>query len=331
MTYLKTFPQAASRLSAAQSYRIAEQLGNLFRDKLRKLNINQDLASQLADIYVPLASNLAVLAKQRQGPLIVGINGAQGSGKSTLCRLLETILMEGFSLKAASVSIDDFYYTRAERKKLAEQVHPLLATRGVPGTHDVGLGLALLDKLAAQEADRQVAIPVFDKAIDDRTPIDEWPCTSLPLDLILFEGWCVGARPQAESALTSAVNLLEANEDQDGIWRRYVNARLRDDYAELFGRLDLLIMLKIPAMECVFEWRSLQERKLAAQREDAKATHIMTPAELDRFIMHYERLTRHMLKEMPEAADIVLRLDRDHKIDGVRINQSGHSLLDLYL
>lgn len=325
MTYLKTFPHATSRLSAAQSHRIAEQLGNRFRDKLRKLDINQDLSSQLADIYVPLASSLAVLAKQQQGPLIVGINGAQGTGKSTLCRLLDTILAEGFGLKVVSVSIDDLYYTRAERKKLAEQVHPLFATRGVPGTHDVGLGLALLDKLVAQEAGRQVAIPVFDKAIDDRASIEKWPCTSLPLDLILFEGWCVGARPQDEPALISVVNTLEANEDQDGTWRRYVNRKLADDYAELFEQLDLLIMLKIPAMECVLEWRSLQERKLAAQREEAKATHIMTPAELDRFIMHYERLTRHMLSEMPNHADIVLRLDRDHKIDGVRINRRRDS------
>ncbi len=321
MTYLKTFPAAKSRLSAAQSQSIAEQVRHRFQENLKQLDINPNLSSQLADIYVPLASSLADRAKQQQGPLIVGVNGAQGSGKSTLCTLLETILLEGFELKAASFSIDDLYYTRAERKILAEQIHPLLATRGVPGTHDVGLGLSLLDQLTVQEAGHQVAIPSFDKAIDDRAPAEKWPVASTPLDLILFEGWCVGAKPQDESALTLAVNALEANEDQDGIWRTYVNRKLQDEYAELFGRLDLLIMLKIPAMECVLEWRSLQERKLAAQREKTRATHIMSPAELDRFIMHYERLTRHMLNEMPEEADIVLRLDRGHKIDGVRFNR----------
>lgn len=320
MTYLKTFPEEASRLSEGQSRRISEQLQHGFRQKLGQMRIDEDLSSQLTDLYVPLAASLAARAKQQQGPLIVGINGAQGSGKSTLCALLETILQEGFELKTVSISIDDLYNTRAERKKLAEEIHTLFATRGVPGTHDVGLGQSLFDQLTIQEPGHAVAIPAFDKAIDDRIPKDQWPVTHTPLDLILFEGWCVGASPQNESALALPVNVLEANEDPDGIWRRYVNQKLHDDYAKLFARLDYLIMLKIPAMECVFEWRSLQEQKLASQREKSRATHIMTPAEIDRFIMHYERLTRHMLDEMPKHADIVLRLDHDHKIDGVRIN-----------
>lgn len=320
MDYLSTFPEETSRISAEECSKLSEPIYGLFQSHLKQLQICDDLTSQLKNIYIPLAASLAVKVKEQQAPLIVGINGAQGSGKSTLCVLLEMILSEGFGLSATSFSIDDLYYTRAERRALGERIHPLLATRGVPGTHDVKLGMEILRQLSINEPGNKVILPVFDKAVDDRTPEEEWRKAITPIDLILFEGWCVGAHVQEESLLATPVNNLEKKEDPEGIWRGYVNRRLGDDYAELFAQLDLLIMLQVPEMECVFKWRSLQERKLALQQGEMTASKIMSPAEIERFIMHYERLTRHMLRELPEQADIVLRLNRGHQVDGVRIN-----------
>lgn len=321
MAYQNTFPEEINVLSAADCSRISKELIGHFQTDLEQLHISGDLSSQLKDIYIPLAAILEAKTKQKPAPLFVGINGAQGSGKSTLCTLLKTILQEGFDLKVVILSIDDLYCTREERHHLAQSIHPLLATRGVPGTHDVKLGLSLFDQFLNQDAGQKIALPVFDKAIDDRSPEELWHSATTPCDLVLFEGWCVGAKPQEHSALTDPVNELESNEDAEGDWRRYVNQRLSSQYAKLFARLDLLIMLQIPDMEAVFEWRNLQERKLASKYKGTGATRIMSPEELKRFIMHYERLTRHMLLEMSGRADIVLRLNRDHHIDGVRINQ----------
>lgn len=321
MDYLSIFPEEVSGISVAECRRITDQVSRHLQANLKRLQITEDLTDQISDIFVPLASSLCSRAKQQQDKLIVGINGAQGSGKSTLCVLLETILNEGFGLRTTSLSIDDLYCTRAERMASGERIHPLLATRGVPGTHDVSLGMEILKQLSNKESGHNIAIPVFNKAADDRASEEEWHKAVTPFDLILFEGWCVGARPQDESLLASPVNTLEAKEDCDGTWRRYVNKRLKSDYAELFDQLDLLIMLQVPDLECVFKWRSLQEHKLALQQGGTSATHIMSQAELEHFIMHYERLTSHMLSEMPEYSDIVLRLNRDHRIDGVRINR----------
>lgn len=250
----------------------------------------------------PLAERIAREAKR---PLLVGINGAQGSGKTTLCRFLEILLAER-GLRAVTLALDDLYLTLAERQALARDEHPLFATRGVPGTHDVALGEAILDSLSAGRA---VTLPVFDKAIDDRVP-DGVPIEP-PIDVILFEGWCVGAVPQPATALREPLNRLETEEDLDGTWRREVNRRLATDYAELLGRIDLLIMLKVEGFEAVRANRLLQEQKLAANNPEGKA--VMDEAALDRFLMHYERLTRSTLAEMPGRADVLIPIGADQR------------------
>lgn len=316
------FPVELSGLDVSECGKIAEHLSSHFQKILKQLKIDKDLTEQTKNVYIPLAASLSVKAKEQPAPLIVGINGAQGSGKSTLCIFLETILKEAFGLRSISLSIDDLYSTHKERILSAKRTHPLLATRGVPGTHDIKLGLKLLDQLCMSKSGHKLSIPVFDKAMDDRSSEQNWRRVTTPFDIVLFEGWCVGARPQEEAMLASPVNELEAKEDPEGVWRSYVNQRLRDDYAELFARLNLLIMLQVPEMECVLEWRSLQEHKLAMRHKGTGTSKIMTQAELQRFIMHYERLTRHMLGGMPDYADIVLRLNREHLIDGVVVNFS---------
>jgi len=253
----------------------------------------------------PLADRIADLWVDDMRPLLIGINGAQGSGKTTLCRFLETLLIE-HNLRTVTLSLDDLYLTQAERFALADGEHHLFATRGVPGTHDVALGEAILDDLLAG---RTAAIPRFDKAVDDRAVVRRM--VEPPIDIVLFEGWCVGAVPQPAAALREPANALERDEDSGGAWRLEVNRRLATDYAELFGRIDLLVMLRIEGFEAVRANRKLQEDKLAASNPDGTA--LMDDAALDRFLMHYERLTRWMLEEMPGRADVVIPIGADQR------------------
>jgi D-glycerate 3-kinase len=315
------FPSALHGLTERELALLSASLREPFWQRLANLQVDFLPEPLLQSLYLPLAAALAKLANARTDTLIVGVNGAQGSGKTTLCSLLAVLLERGFGLRVASLSIDDLYKTRAERNKLGRELHPLFTTRGVPGTHDVEMGLQVITELSAADAGQQVIIPVFDKAIDDRAPRSAWRVLETPRDIILFEGWCVGALPQESAALQEPVNTLEKVEDPQGIWRGHVNAQLAGDYSRLFAELDLLIMLAIPDMECVFSWRGLQEKKLAAQSPRTQSSKFMDKTALHRFIMHYERLTRHMLAEMPERADLVLCLDTTHQIDAVRVNK----------
>lgn len=245
---------------------------------------------------------------------VLGIHGAQGSGKSTLASFLRWYLGERSGLRVAQLSLDDFYLRRGERQELAQRVHPLLATRGVPGTHDVKLALRTLHRLQGLQPGESMALPRFDKASDDRFDEGDWPQIAGPVDLIIFEGWCLGAGPQSDAALLSPVNVLEANDDADGDWRRYVNQQLAGDYQRLFAEVDYLLMLQAPSFDCVAGWRQQQERHLASRRSGAQ---IMSEADIVRFVQHYERLTRHCLATLPARADCVMTMAEDRSIQKV--------------
>jgi D-glycerate 3-kinase len=238
-------------------------------------------------------------------PLVIGLSGAQGSGKSTLAGNLARDLAAA-GIATATLSLDDLYLTRAQRLALAATVHPLLATRGVPGTHDVALGLATIAALQRGEA---APLPRFDKGRDDRLPEAEWPCAPAHTQVLLLEGWCLGAARQPEAALAAPVNNLEAHEDPDGTLRRYANAALAGDYRKLWARIDRLVFLAAPDWAVVADWREQQEAQLRVSAPGA-----MSPAEVTRFIQHYERLTRWMLADLPHRADLTLRLDRDRRV-----------------
>ena len=304
------WPQAITLERRDDFDEIAKMVSTKFDNFLSKACIDNSSLPEniLTDLYIPLSAWL--VQQHNDQPLIVGINGAQGSGKSTLCEILQLIIEQGFEKRVATLSIDDLYLTHEQRKTLAETVHPLLQTRGVPGTHDLALGLSLFEQLQSSES--QIALPRFNKAIDDRTPVEQWPILTQAVDIVLFEGWCVGSLPQQDSALSQAINSLESDEDSEGRWRHYVNDQLANGYQTLFDKIDLLIMLEIPAMEKVFEWRSLQEQKLAATHGEQSG--VMTAEQVARFVMHYERITRANLAEMPDRADLVLKLNDDHQI-----------------
>jgi D-glycerate 3-kinase len=258
----------------------------------------------IADFYVPMTAWVADHVEDRM--LVLGLNGAQGTGKSTLARLLQRLLEHIHGLRAAILSLDDIYLTGAERLQRAQAIHPLLATRGVPGTHDADLGIRVLRCL---REGRPVALPRFDKAKDERCPAAEWPPWQGRCDVVIFEGWCVGARPQRADELEAPINGLERLEDPTGDWRWYVNRELGGKYQTLFAELDLLLMLLPPDFDRVYAWREEQEARLRAA---GGGPEVLTPSGVRRFVMHFERLTRFMFEEMPGRADAIVHLGQDH-------------------
>ena len=317
------WPETQLFLASDRLAELADRCRDAYSAACEDMRIDNDLEPLLETLYLPLAAWLLAARGEADGTLIVGVCGAQGSGKSTFCRLLGTVMGEAFGHRTATLSIDDIYETRERREELAREVHPLFATRGVPGTHDVALGLQTIEALKRLGNGDELRVPVFDKAIDTRLAREHWKLQRGPVQTLLFEGWCVGALPQSEEALSEPVNRLEREEDTQAVWRRSVNAELEGNYRQLFALIDILILLRVDGMHRVFAWRRLQEHKLAesAAGRDGRQTRIMSDAQVDRFVMHYERITRHILDEMPGRADIVLNLDASHSAASVRINK----------
>jgi D-glycerate 3-kinase len=233
------------------------------------------------------------------GPLVVGLCGSPGAGKSTIAAAISA---RGGTV--ATLSLDDLYLGARARGWLATDVHPLLTTRGPPGTHDVALGLAVLAKLVGGEP---VAVPRFDKATDEPAPRSEWPVVERP-DVVLFEGWCVGAVAQPSETLVHQINDLERTRDPDGTWRRFVNDQLAGPYRALFSPIDRLIVLLPPDFATVVGWRQDAERR----RPRGPAT--MADDGIVGFLAHYERLCRWIDAEMPSRADLVIRLAADRSV-----------------
>ena len=283
------------------------------KDFIDREKLPDDYLDTVRQWFLPMTEQLLQNIARHQGTFVVGISGSQGSGKSTLADLLVILLREMMGLKAVNLSIDDFYLTHAQRQQLAAQVHPLLATRGVPGTHDVDLAV---DTIEALKRGGEVAIPRFNKAVDDRAPRERWPRVRAPVDVVVLEGWCLCIDAQANGALERPVNELERREDADGAWRRYVNERIAGEYQRLYGLIDYLIMLRAPSFDKVYEWRQRQEDKLAERERGRPGSRIMTPQQVRRFIQHYERVTRHGLETLPRKADRVFELTDEQTIRG---------------
>ena len=287
-----------------------------FRDKHQ---LPESFSRTESEFYVPLGQWVEQRLSERKGsePFVLGINGAQGTGKSTLADYIREYLAGAHDRYTAVLSIDDLYLTRTQRQVLAKEFHPLLETRGVPGTHDVELGLEVIGLLKRLEQGQRVLVPRFDKSTDDRFPESEWTKVSDPVDLIIFEGWCVGSEAVVDDELLTPINDLEANEDPSGVWRRYVNQQLKEIYPPLFEMLDALVFMSAPDFDCVLRWRTDQEGKLAAgasEREAHVMTHVMTQAQIERFIQHYERITRQNLILLATRADVRLELGQDHQV-----------------
>lgn len=254
----------------------------------------------LAQVLSALAAHLRQAAQQR---CIVALSGAQGSGKSTLAAVL-CDYMRSQGIQADTVSLDDFYLTHAQRQQLAAQVHPLLATRGVPGTHDWAW---LAKTLQQMKRGGELHLPVFDKGLDDRAGSRH--CTP---EVLILEGWCLGVQQQARAELVAPLNQLEKDEDGDGVWRRWVNEQILLHYEPLWQFVDLWAVLRAPDFTQIQQWRWLQEQQLPPEQR-------MSRTQLQRFIDHYERLTRWQWRCKPRAPGVLAELDADHRVGDVTL------------
>lgn len=157
-----------------------------------------------------------------------------------------------------------------------------------------------------------MTLPRFDKSVDDRMDESKWPRIGGPVDLVILEGWCVGAAAEDDESLAGSINELELVEDPAALLRNYANERLREDYEPIFATLDALVFLQAPGFDTVLEWRLQQERQLRA-RSPAGAPGVMTDEQVARFVQFYERITRNNLQRLPGVADVVLAFDEDHR------------------
>lgn len=273
--------------------------------------MNNDPSTQNLALAVHLLDHYAGRIARARRPYLMGLSGLQGSGKSTLARVIKTVA-KSRGIDTEVLSLDDFYYSRAEREQLSREVHPLLRTRGVPGTHEIELLMSVLAGLPNATAKLPVPYPRFDKARDTRMPPSRWPKVTRPPKLVILEGWALGVRPQTLAALSEPVNALERDEDPDGEWRRWVNKQLRA-YQPLWRKLDALVVLQAPNWDVVRRWRSQTEEELLAR----KAPLAMDADAMKRFLAHYERLSRHALATLPQLADSWVEYDTERHVIGL--------------
>ena len=285
---------------------------------IQEASLPDSVAFNFMRWYAGVTGSLAQRAKAVNTAPLVGFSGCQGSGKSTLVALMAKVMREVHGVSTVVLSLDDFYLTKAARVALAQSIHPLFDTRGVPGTHDLALLNETIAALRQPPPGGSVPIPAFDKALDDRPEMVHWRQVSAPVQLILLEGWCVGLSPQQESELQAPINPMEAEQDPSRVWRGEVNRQLATEYADLFGKLDALLLLQAPSFDAVFDWRWQQEQRLSQQFQQDhpdKPDPTMTRSEVADFILHYQRLTEHGLKTLPDRADFVWELATDRSVE----------------
>ena len=278
---------------------------------------NQSKSSKIKNlkkIYIPISFWINNKCKKKGRTLILGLSGSQGSGKTTVTGILQIILKKFFKKNIYIISIDDFYKTLRDRNRMSQQKHSLFKTRGVPGTHDINL-IKNFFISAKRKKFKKIKLPKFNKSIDDRSKKNYWHNINKRPEIIILEGWCVGAKPQIISSLRKPVNILERHEDKDLIWRKYANEKLKKEYKEVFAMIDYFIFMKVPNFKIVFKWRLLQESKLRKKLHYKKK--IMTYSAIKRFIMFYQRITLQMMKDLSKSASIVLLLKKNHEIKRV--------------
>ena len=268
----------------------------------------------LKKIYIPISFWINNKCKKKGRTLILGLSGSQGSGKTMVTGILQIILKKFFKKNIYVISIDDFYKTLRDRNRMSQQKHSLFKTRGVPGTHDINLIKNFFISVKRKKF-KKIKLPKFNKSIDDRSKKNYWHNINKRPEIIILEGWCVGAKPQIISSLRKPVNILERHEDKDLIWRKYANEKLKKEYKEVFAMIDYFVFMKVPNFKMVFKWRLLQESKLKKKFHYKKK--IMTYSAIKRFIMFYQRITLQMMKDLSKSASIVLLLKKNHEIKRV--------------
>ncbi len=233
------------------------------------------------------------------------ISGSQGIGKSTLLKILEKNIQLFFNKKVITLSLDNYYLSKLKRKELAKKIHPLLITRGVPGTHNIKELIKAIKNF--DNSYYPYFLPIFDKLKDDVSKKNTK--INFKADILILEGWCCGSTPIKKKYLHRNINKLEKNFDEKKVWRNYYNEMLKDDYYRLFSLFDKIIYLKTPSFKYVLNWRIKQEKMMKKNNNK-----IMTKNEIQKFILHYEKLTKWMMKTLPNNANLVIHIDNNQKI-----------------
>ena len=283
-----------------------EILGEPFYNKLGQLN----------NFYLPICNFINKKYNLLNKTFIIGLSGGQGTGKTTTAEILKLILKNKYKLNTISFSIDDFYKTRNDRIKMSKNVHKLFLTRGVPGTHDTKLLKKCFNSLLRKNF-INFDIPKFDKSIDDRSPKKKWLKVKNKPDIVIFEGWCVGAKHQKTYELKKNINFLEKKYDKKLIWRKKVNNELKNDYKKIFKLINTLIFLEVPSFKYVYKWRLLQEKKLELKSSGKKT---MSQTQIKNFVMFYERITDTMLKNLKKESEIIIKIDKKHRLKKIIFN-----------
>jgi len=234
------------------------------------------------------------------------ISGSQGSGKSTLSKLIKIIIEKTSSKKVILLSIDDYYLSKIDRYNISQQIHPLLITRGVPGTHDI----KKLKEHIGQFKKKQFPIitPSFNKLKDD---ISKKTKIFNEADILILEGWCCGSNPIENKFLYKNLNKIERDLDKDFKWRKYYNSKLKNEYQQIFKTFDRIIYLQPPSFHFVLKWRYAQEKNNAKK---TKTKNFMNKNTTKNFILYYEKLTKWMIKNMPDKADMLIKVDKAQKV-----------------
>ena len=266
----------------------------------------------LKTFLIPMCFWIVKKASNKK-PYFIGLAGGQGTGKTTISSIIKIILEKYFKIKVFKISIDDFYKTRKERLDLSKKVHPMLATRGVPGTHDIEMMLNFFKKVKSKNF-KKIKIPSFNKSVDDRFSKKSWYKIKKQPDVIIFEGWCVGAKSEENKTLKKPINSLEKVNDQKLVWRKHVNQQLKTKYKQLYTQLNCMIYLKAKNFSLLQKWRLKQEHKLWLKNKKSYSHKVMSKSNVLSFMQTYQRVTENMFKKMPRYASIILNLNSNHQI-----------------
>jgi len=302
--------------AAVDAFIKSEQLPQIYAEVAAKF------FDPVADAIVTDALVAAKGASSR-GPLFIALSGCQGSGKSTLSHYL-SIYFQQNHLTCVVLSLDDFYKSKAERQALSISTHPLLKTRGVPGTHDAELMRNTLTSLKLGKL--PCALPRFDKSIDDLVPRECWDSVTEPVDIVIFEGWCLGVKSVDQAELHPACNAFESAQDQDASWRMLVNDSIKSDLEPIYSLFDYWLFLKAPSFDSVFNWRLEQEQKLKERVGNTEGSEVMDSSEIHQFIQYYQRLTERVLQDLPSTSDVMWTLGEDRSIINMSANQRMRDL-----
>jgi len=271
------------------------------QEELKKLTNKNFTKKYISQYIIPIINNLY---NSKNNKFI--LSGSQGSGKSTLGKLLKLVIEKFYKKNVMLLSIDDYYLSKNERIKLSKKIHPLLLTRGVPGTHDIKALKYHINQF--QNQNFPISSPIFNKLKDD---ISKKRKVFNNAQILLLEGWCCGSTPITNQYLLKNINSLENNYDKNTDWRKYYNSLLRNEYKSVFSLFDKKIYIKAPSFKYVLEWRYAQEKRIASK---SNKKNYMNKVKLQEFIQHYEKLTKWMMLTMPNQADILIKIDSNQKI-----------------